>query len=49
MVYEEGECTHKSIFPITEKEFAGTLLLPIILALSNAAGIGGGGIIINVN
>ena len=37
---------HKDVFPIYPMEFAGILILPALLALSNVAGIGGGGLII---
>ncbi len=39
-------CDHKDIFPIFPLEFVGIIVLPIVLALANAAGVGGGGIIV---
>ena len=45
---ELKECVHKNIFPMEDWEFAGVLVLTGILALCNAAGIGGGGIIVPI-
>lgn len=41
-------CEHKDVFPIEWDEFIGAILLGIIIAFCNAAGIGGGGIIVTV-
>ena len=45
---ELGHCVHKSIFPIEALEFTGIIVLGVIMALCNAAGIGGGGIVIPI-
>ena len=44
----KGECVHKSVFPLEALEFVGSFVLGIILALCNAAGVGGGGIVIPI-
>ena len=41
-------CKHKTIFPIYPREFLGIIILPILLALANVGGIGGGGVIIPI-
>lgn len=40
----ENICIHKEIFPVTVLEMAGLLVFAIFMALSNIAGIGGGGV-----
>ena len=45
---ELGECKHKKVFPLEALEFVGSFVLGIILAFCNAAGIGGGGIVIPI-
>ena len=45
---EKGFCEHKSIFPVEALEFFGIIVLGVIMALCNAAGIGGGGIVIPI-
>ena len=39
-------CRHKDIFPIFPLEFAGVIILPVLLGMANVGGIGGGGLII---
>jgi len=39
-------CTHKGPFPVLGVEIGGIFVLTLLLALSNMAGIGGGGIIV---
>ena len=48
MEAELGECLHKPLFPLTPKEWAGTLTFTLIKMLSIVAGIGGGGITIPI-
>lgn len=43
-----GVCKHKSYFPITTKEIIGSILIIIGSALSNAGGIGGGGLLVPI-
>ena len=43
---EDLICVHKSLFPIEPMEIAGTIVLPILVSMANAGGIGGGGIIV---
>jgi len=40
----ENICIHKKIFPVTVLEMSGLLVFAIFMALSNIAGIGGGGV-----
>jgi uncharacterized membrane protein YfcA len=42
----DGLCDHKKVFPPIWIEYLGLVALTILMALSTAAGIGGGGIII---
>jgi len=39
-----GTCVHKDVYPILSKEIIGLFVFAIIMALSNIAGIGGGGV-----
>ena len=39
-----GICSHKSLFPPTNAEVGGYFVFALIKAISNVAGIGGGGI-----
>jgi uncharacterized membrane protein YfcA len=39
-----GTCEHKPIFPMELTEFLGLIVLPTLMALCNAAGVGGGGL-----
>ena len=41
-------CTHKDVFPIEWMELLGAVSLAITISLWNAAGIGGGGIIVTI-
>jgi uncharacterized membrane protein YfcA len=43
---EDLKCVHKKIFPMEILEFLGYIFLGSIIALANAGGIGGGGIIV---
>jgi len=43
-----SSCVHKHIFPIDIIEFAGLIVLVIAVAAGNAAGVGGGGIIVPI-
>mmetsp|Transcript_20949 Transcript_20949/g.23314 ORF Transcript_20949/g.23314 Transcript_20949/m.23314 type:complete len:248 (-) Transcript_20949:876-1619(-) len=42
------ECKHNDVFPLEILEFFGSVILGIMIALSNAGGIGGGGIIVPI-
>ena len=44
----EGICSHKTVFPVFGMEIAGLAVFAVIKALSNVAGIGGGGITIPI-
>ena len=39
---------HKSILPPEPLEIVGLIVLPIIMALSNMGGIGGGGVVVSL-
>ena len=41
-------CVHKGIFPIYGSEFAGIIVLTVLIALANVGGVGGGGLIIPI-
>ena len=45
---EKKECLHKGVFPVFGLEVAGLVVFAIIMALSNIAGIGGGGVAVPV-
>jgi uncharacterized membrane protein YfcA len=45
---DQGKCVHKFIFPITITEIIGLGFIFIGSALSNAGGIGGGGLLIPI-
>jgi hypothetical protein len=38
---DDDTCEHKRVFPLYGKEFIGTIVLPMFLALCSMAGIGG--------
>jgi hypothetical protein len=40
------ECKHKDVFPLEISEYFASLLIGVIIALCNTAGIGGGGLIV---
>ncbi|CAI2387281.1 unnamed protein product [Moneuplotes crassus] len=42
-------CVHKGVFPAEWRELLGALILAVAISLCNAAGIGGGGIIVTIN
>jgi uncharacterized membrane protein YfcA len=44
----DGFCKHKKFFPVTGKEVIGAVLIFIGSALSNAGGIGGGGLLVPI-
>jgi uncharacterized membrane protein YfcA len=44
----QGKCVHKFIFPITFPEIIGLMFILVGSALSNAGGIGGGGLLIPI-
>lgn len=41
-----GICSHKTVFPMLGLEYGGLAVFGLIMALSNVAGIGGGGVAI---
>ena len=43
---EDPTCIHKPLFPLLTVEIIGTIILPFLIAMANAGGIGGGGIIV---
>jgi uncharacterized membrane protein YfcA len=45
---ENNICRHKNVFPITHQEIIGLFCIFIGSALSNAGGIGGGGLLIPI-
>jgi uncharacterized membrane protein YfcA len=45
---QAGKCVHKSILPITIPEVIGLIFILLGSALSNAGGIGGGGLLIPI-
>lgn len=45
-ICDNTQCRHKDIFPIFPLEFAGVIILPVLLGMANVGGIGGGGLII---
>ena len=47
-VVNEGLCGHKEVFPIEPLEIGGIIVFALIMALSNIAGIGGGGVAIPI-
>ena len=42
------QCKHKTIFPIYPREFMGIIVIPLVLALANVGGVGGGGLVIPI-
>jgi hypothetical protein len=42
IICDNRVCAHKQVFPILPLEFAGFIILPLILMLCSMAGIGGG-------
>ena len=47
-IHKENYCGHKGVFPVFGLEIGGIIVFSIIMALSNIAGIGGGGIAVPV-
>lgn len=47
-VCTKNKCKHKSFFPATSREIVGLLCIVVGSALSNAGGIGGGGLLIPI-
>jgi len=47
-IEKEGYCGHKGVLPVFGLEVGGIIVFAIIMALSNIAGIGGGGIAVPV-
>ena len=45
---EEGFCGHKGVFPVEILEIGGIFVFAFIMALSNIAGVGGGGVAIPI-
>jgi len=45
---QKNICKHKSLFPITQREVIGLIFIIVGSALSNAGGIGGGGLLIPI-
>jgi len=45
---EEGECKHKDLFPLKTIEIIGTVLILVLSALANSAGIGGGPLMVPI-
>lgn len=43
-----GFCGHKTVFPIESLEIGGIIIFAAVMALSNVAGIGGGGVAIPI-
>ena len=46
--HKEGFCGHKTVFPVFPLEIGGLIVFSAIKALSNIAGIGGGGVSIPI-
>ena len=47
-IKKDGVCGHKNVFPVFPLEVAGLIVFSAIKALSNIAGIGGGGVSIPI-
>ena len=47
-VKKEGFCGHKTVFPVEPLEIGGIIVFAVVMALSNIAGIGGGGVAIPI-
>ena len=47
-VVKEGFCGHKEVFPVLPLEIGGIIVFALIMALSNIAGVGGGGVAIPI-
>ena len=47
-IKEPGVCGHKGVFPIFGLEVGGIIVFALVMALSNIAGIGGGGVAIPI-
>ena len=45
---EDGFCGHKGVFPVEILEIGGIFVFAFIMALSNIAGVGGGGVAIPI-
>ena len=48
IVCDSGKCKHKGIFPMEVLEFVGVLVFLLVNALSSAAGIGGGALLVPI-
>ena len=44
----DGFCGHKYVFPVQGLEIGGIIIFSLVMALSNIAGIGGGGVAIPI-
>ena len=42
-------CEHKKVFPIEALEFVGVIILSVVIAIANAGGCGGGGLVTPIN
>ena len=47
-IKRDGYCGHKGVFPIEPLEIGGIIVFAFIMALSNIAGVGGGGVAIPI-
>ena len=47
-IEKEGICGHKKVFPIEPLEYVGIFVFMVVMALSNIAGVGGGGVAIPI-
>lgn len=45
---DKNVCGHKGIFPVESLEIGGIIVFAVVMALSNIAGIGGGGVAIPI-
>ena len=45
---DPGFCSHKDVFPVMPLEIGGIVVFSVIMALSNVAGVGGGGVAISI-
>lgn len=41
-------CDHKAVFPVESREIGGIIIFAVVMALSNIAGVGGGGVAIPI-
>lgn len=47
-INKQGFCGHKDVFPVQPLEIGGILIFAVVMALSNIAGVGGGGVAIPI-